>query len=108
MKKAEADRKLRAREKKKKVVAKKIPKRRVSFSEGLLKYNDVVLMRNPLRERLGPSIKDAVTITQMQKYMRYPVPELLLRVPDKYNLFFDSIISAAYDAEEIKYWTSYR
>lgn len=50
MAKAEEERRIKARERKKKAVIKKKPKRRVSFSEGLLKYNDVLLMRNPIRD----------------------------------------------------------
>ena len=38
-------------------------KRRASFSEGQIKYDDARFLRNPLREQLGPTIKDAHTIT---------------------------------------------
>lgn len=65
-------------------------------------------MKNPLREQLGPSIKDAYAITQMQLYRRYPVPELLIHVPATYNLFIDSIIASAYNDDEMNKWEQYR
>ena len=63
------------RKRKPKKVKKKALKRRISFSEGLSKYDDVRHLKHPLREKHGPSIKDAVTITNMQSFRRYPVPE---------------------------------
>jgi len=36
----------------------------------------------------------------MQKHGRYPVPEVLLALPDKYHLFIDSIITEAWAADE--------
>ena len=73
-----------------------------------MKYDDVRFMRNPLRERSGPSITEAFTITQMQKYMRYPVPEYLIHVPEKYTIFIDSLITQAYHMDEIMKNASYR
>ena len=56
-------------------MVKKRVKRRASFSEGQMKYDDVRLLRNPIRERTGPSLKDEVVIAKMKKQRRYPIPE---------------------------------
>ena len=68
----------------------------------MCKYDDVANLLNPLRETKINSItiKDAHTITEMQKHGRYPVPEVLLALPDKYHLFIDSIITEAWAADE--------
>ena len=39
---------------------------------------------------------------------RYPVPEILISVPDKYNLFIDSIITEAWTEEEFQNRLNYR
>jgi len=44
----------------------------------------------------------------MQKYNRYPIPEVLVSVPADYKLFIDSIITHAYREEELNEWTDYK
>ena len=39
---------------------------------------------------------------------RYPVPEVLVSVPDRYNLFIDSIITEAWTQEEFQNRLNYR
>ena len=63
------------KKKKEDAMVKKRVKRRASFSEGQMKYDDVRLLRNPIRERTGPSLKDEVVIAKMKKQRRYPIPE---------------------------------
>lgn len=55
---AEERRKKRERKKKKEQIKKKKIKRRASFSEGQMKYEDANHLFNPLRERTGISLKD--------------------------------------------------
>ena len=66
-----ADEQAKAAKKKKKKAKeetiKKRVKRRASFSEGQMKYDDVRLLRNPIRERTGPSLKDEVVIEKMKR-----------------------------------------
>jgi len=68
----------------------------------MLKYDDVSKFLNPLKEKKINSItiKDAHTITEMQKWGRYPVPEILLAVPHKYHLYIDSLLTDCWDPKE--------
>ena len=93
--------------KKDSVKVKKI-KRRASFSEGQMRFDDGANLFNPLRERTGISLKDQVTITKMKKNRRYPIPEMLIHVPDNFKIYIDSVLTQAYNSDENTEWTKYR
>jgi len=78
------------------------PKRKLSFSEGMMKYDDAKHLLNPIRDAKGPSIKQARTIMQMMKTQKFPVQEILLHVPDHWDFFIDSLTSAAYNSDELE------
>jgi hypothetical protein len=61
-----------------------------------------------LRERKGISLKDQVTITKMKKNRRYPIPEMLIHVPDNFKIYIDSVLTQAYNSDENKEWTKYK
>lgn len=65
-----------------------------------MKYDDAKHLLNPIRDTKGPSIKQARTIMQMMKSKRYPVPEILLNVPDEWDFFIDSLTAVAYNSED--------
>ena len=86
------------------VKVKKI-KRRASFSEGQMKFDDGAKSFNPLRERKGFSLKDQVIVTKMKKYRRYPIPEMLIHIPNNFKIYIDSVLTQAYNSDENKEWT---
>jgi len=81
---------------------KRKPKRKLSFSEGMMKYDDASNLKNPLRDAKGPSIMKAKTIKQMMKACKFPVREPILHIPFEYEFFIDSITTAAYNSDELE------
>lgn len=81
---------------------KRKPKRKLSFSEGMMKHDDGKDLKNPLRDAKGPSIMKARTIMQMIKAGRFPTRELIMNIPYQYEFFVDSITTAGYNSEEIE------
>jgi hypothetical protein len=63
---------------------------------------------NPLKDRKGVSLKDQKVIAKMQKLRRYPIPELMIHVPNDFDFWVDSVIREAYNSNDEKKWTSYR
>lgn len=76
-------------------------RRRASFSDGLMKFDDAKLLKNPLRDREGHTDKEIAIIKKIMNAGRYPVPELLVHCPQGYDIFIDSIISHGYNSDEI-------
>ena len=61
---------------------KRKPKRKLSFSEGMRKHDDLTnFLKNPLKDAKGPSIMKARTIMQMIKAGRFPTRELVMNIP---------------------------
>lgn len=58
-----------------------------------MKYDDANHLFNPLRERKGISLKDQVTLSKMKRNRRYPIPELLVHIPEKFEMYIDSVIT---------------
>lgn len=58
-----------------------------------MRFDDGNNLFNPLRERKGISLKDQVTITKMKKNRRYPIPEMLIHVPDNFKIYIDSVLT---------------
>ena len=87
---------------------KRVLKRRVSFSEGLREYDDAKGLKNPLREQRGPSITHARTIMNMMKSTRFPIPEIMINMPDNWDFFMDSLTANGYDSDEINRWLDYK
>lgn len=87
---------------------KRVLKRRVSFSEGLREYDDAKGLKNPLREQRGPSITHARTIMNMMKSTRFPIPEIMINMPDNWDFFMDSLTANGYDSDEINNWVAYQ
>ena len=94
--KLQHEKRLRRKNKPKAVLKKKV-KRRVSLSEGMMKYDDVRLLKNPLKDNTGPSLKEIDLINKMTQFRRYPIPEMLLHVPEDFTLMFDSLMHKAYN-----------
>lgn len=66
---------------------------RLSFSDGLIKYDDVKYLSNPLREKKKSlTLRDVKIIKNMIKAQRYPIAEYLLHCPESYDLYIDSLI----------------
>ena len=76
-------------------------RRRASFTDNLMKYEDWMELANPLRDRKGFSYKEIQIIKKIKAVRRYPVPETLLHAPPDYDLFIDSIITVGYQSDEI-------
>lgn len=71
-----------------------------------MKYDDVRLLKNPLKDNKGPSLKEIELIKKMEMYRRYPIPEVLLNVPEDFTLMLDSLMHKAYDDQEIEFWAN--
>ena len=66
---------------------------RLSFSDGLIKYDDVKKLYNPLRANQQKlTLKKVKILKRMIKMKRYPIAEYLIHCPDEYDIFIDSII----------------
>jgi hypothetical protein len=75
-------------------------KRKLSFTDVQLKFNDINDLWRPEKDESGePSLYDKLTIDKMMKAKRYPVPEKLMNEPDGFNLNIDSIIHGIYNVE---------
>ena len=66
---------------------------RTSFSQGQMKYDDARKLWDPLRDRKGISLKDVKTYEKMKAASRYPIPEVLLNLPEDHRLYIDSVIT---------------
>lgn len=75
-------------------------KRKLSFTDVQLKFNDINDLWRPEKDESGePSLYDKLTIDKMMKAKRYPVPEKLMNEPEGFNLNIDSIIHGIYNVE---------
>lgn len=70
-----------------------------------MKYDDANQLANPLYGK--PTQQKRKTIASMIWAKRYPVPEVLIHVPENYDLFIDSFIQSAYLSEEEDKWANY-
>lgn len=54
----------------------------------------------------GLTLNDKLTVENMRKARRYPIPESLLRLPQNFELYIDSLIKDAFnrDPEEEEQW----
>ena len=73
-----------------------------------MKYDDAGRLWDPLRERKEPSKKDRIVIHKMKLMGRYPVPEILISMPDNYFMMMDSLIRQAYNSDDQAEWIEYR
>ena len=73
-----------------------------------MKYDDVSKLLNPLRDRRGVSLKDQKVVEKMKKLRRYPIPELMIHVPNDFDFWVDSVIREAYNSNEENNWKSYK
>ena len=71
-----------------------------------MKYDDVRLLKNPLKDNKGPSLKEIELIKKMEMFRRYPIPEQLIHVPEDFELMLDSLMHKAYDDQEIDFWAN--
>lgn len=67
-------------------------KRRLSFTEVQLKFNDINDLYMVNKDSEEPSLAEKITIEKMMKAKRYPVPEKLMNEPENFWLKIDSII----------------
>jgi hypothetical protein len=44
----------------------------------------------------------------MKRNRRYPIPEVLLHIPNQFKMDIDSIITQAYNSDENNEWVRYR
>ena len=79
--------------------AKKV-RRKASFSDGQLKYQDIWKLKNPLRGKKGHTIKEQNILKKMLISKRYPLPDSLLHAPKDFDLFVDSIITQGYGSDD--------
>lgn len=73
-----------------------------------MKYDDARHLWNPLRDRKGISLKDIKTYEKMKAARRYPIPELLVCIPENHQFYIDSLITQAYNSDENIEWSKYR
>lgn len=76
-------------------------KRRLSFTEVQLQFNDINELYTTNKDSEEPSLAEKVTIDKMMKAKRYPVPEKLMNEPENFWLKIDSIIQGIYNVEEM-------
>jgi hypothetical protein len=76
-------------------------KRRLSFTEVQLKFNDINDLYMINKDSEEPSLAEKITIEKMMKAKRYPVPEKLMNEPENFWLKIDSIIQSIYNVEDM-------
>ena len=81
-------------------------RRKGSFSDGLVKYDDWLQLKNPLRDRTGHNAKDMETVNKIRAAGRYPIPELLIGAEIGYDIFIDSIIQHGYNSDDMAKYAS--
>lgn len=75
-------------------------RRKGSFTEGQIKYNDTNMLYNPLRERKGYTTKQLHTIDNMVSAKRFPLPDPIINVPDDFVLYIDSLCIQGYNSDD--------
>jgi hypothetical protein len=76
-------------------------KRRLSFTEVQLKFNNIDDLYTINKDSAEPSLAEKITIEKMMKAKRYPVPEKLMNEPENFWLKIDSIIQSIYNVEDM-------
>ena len=75
-------------------------RRKGSFTDGQIKYNDTSLLYNPLRERKGYTTKQLHTIDKMMAAKRFPMPDPIINVPENFTLYIDSLCIQGYNSDD--------
>lgn len=88
--------------------AQKRVRRRGSFTEGAIKYDDVKKLANPIDGVQGLSTKQVGAIKHMLRTKRCPMPDPILHMPGDFELFVDSLICRGYNSDEIAESSRYR
>jgi len=65
----------------------------------------VANLANPLYGK--STLQRSKTVTKMIKVGRFPIPEMLMKVPDPFDLMIDSYIIKAYNSDEENKWANF-